>query len=41
MIAVILNMLDSDSAMLDSDTLLFLSEFTAKTLSLHSHSDSN
>ena len=33
-------MLDSDTAMLDSDTLLSFLRFTQKTLSLHSDSDS-
>ena len=43
MMAAILNyaMLDSDSAILDWDTLLSSLRFTPKTLSLYSDSDSN
>ena len=44
MMAAILNsaMLDSDTAILDSDTLLAIfSQISSKTLSLHSGSDSN
>ena len=43
MISAILNsgMLDSDTALLDSNTLLSSLRFTQKTLSLYSDSDSN
>ena len=43
MMAAILNsaMLDPDTAMLYSDTLLCSFRFTQKTLSLHSDTDSN
>ena len=43
MMAAILKsaMLDSDTAILDSDILLFFLRFTQKTLFLHSDSDSN
>ena len=43
MMAAILNsaMLDSDTAILDSDTLLSSLRFTQKHSSLHSDSDSN
>ena len=43
MMAAILNsaILDSDTAILDWDTLLSSLRFTQKTLSLHSDSDSN
>ena len=41
--AAILNsvMLDSDTALLDSDTLVILSQIPSKALSLHSDPDSN
>ena len=43
MMAAILNsaILDSETAILDWDTLLSSDRFTQKTLSLHSDSDSN
>ena len=43
MMAAILNsaMLDWDTALLDSDTLLSFLRIHSKTLSLHSDSDSN
>ena len=43
MMADILNsaMLDSDTAIMDSDTLLYFSQIHLKTLSFHSDSDSN
>ena len=43
MMGPILNsaMLDSDTAILDSDTLLSSPQINSKTLSLHSDSDSN
>ena len=34
-------MLDSDTAMLDTDNLFFFSQIHPKTLSLHSDPDSN
>ena len=41
--AAILNsaMLDSDTALFDSDTFFIFSQIHSKTLSLHSDSDSN
>ena len=39
--SAILYMLDSDTAILDSDTLVIFSQIHSKTLSLHSDSDSN
>ena len=43
MMAAILKsaMLDSDTAILDSDTFVIFSQIQSKTLSLHSDSDSN
>ena len=43
MMAAILNSarLDSDTAIMDSDTLVIFSQIHSKTLSLHSDSDSN
>ena len=43
MISAILNsaMLDSDTAILDSEHLVIFSQINSKTLSLHSDSDSN